>query len=309
MHNCRWRSSDPIAPCDPAIIHRSARRPTSSRRVAVARCPPFAHSRCEPLPACGIAMPLLFLLLLLLLPLPHSTAASHGSGGGAAARLNGLAEDPLADDDSFARLAEADKRRWAQGAAEDAGLAAKMRRLAEVKVVTRVHVRLVGFDGDRDDNSNLRVQPVSGGGGEGGGELRATPAGEADAGEKRTRERRRDGGQKGGGDPARSDARSGAEGVALEEARGVCGEVEGERPSAGLLRLAPFPVCSLTLSPHLHPLYHACPLCVLTTWPPMPPRSLTCTLHLPAAAMPCHGGRLLWGGGIGVWVGIDVWGR
>ncbi|CAI5987388.1 unnamed protein product [Closterium sp. NIES-64] len=102
-------------------------------------------------------MPLLFLLLLLL-PLPHSTAASHGSGG-AAARLNGLAEDPLADDDSFARLAEADKRRWAQGAAEDAGLAAKMRRLAEVEVVTRVHVRLVGFDGDRDDNSNLRVQP------------------------------------------------------------------------------------------------------------------------------------------------------
>ncbi|CAI5509283.1 unnamed protein product [Closterium sp. Naga37s-1] len=104
-------------------------------------------------------MPLLFLLLLLL-PLPHSTAASHGSGGAAAARLNGLAEDPLADDDSFARLAEADKRRWAQGAAEDAGLAAKMRRLAEVEVVTRVHVRLVGFDGDRDDNSNLRVQPV-----------------------------------------------------------------------------------------------------------------------------------------------------
>ncbi|CAI5458016.1 unnamed protein product [Closterium sp. Yama58-4] len=34
-----------------------------------------------------------------------------------------------------------------------------MRRLAEVEVATRVHVRLVGFDGDHDDNSNLRVSP------------------------------------------------------------------------------------------------------------------------------------------------------
>ncbi|GJP47219.1 hypothetical protein CLOM_g6435 [Closterium sp. NIES-68] len=107
-------------------------------------------------------LPLLPLLLLFLpLSLPAAAAALERPGairGAAAARLNRLAEDPLADEDSFARLAEADKRRWAQGAAEEAGLAAKMRRLGEVEVVTRVHVRLVGFDGDGDDNRKLNVK-------------------------------------------------------------------------------------------------------------------------------------------------------
>ncbi|CAI5954033.1 unnamed protein product [Closterium sp. NIES-65] len=199
-------------------------------------------------------MPLLFLLLLLL-PLPHSTAASHGSGG-AAARLNGLAEDPLADDDSFARLAEADKRRWAQGAAEDAGLAAKMRRLAEVEVVTRVHVRLVGFDGDRDDNSNLRVQP-------------------------------------GGGDLGERDERtSGVGGWQEEAARGVLGMGSGKvaahpfRPSPQLTRVSPcrahHPCVPLPCSLHsCHPCRHS------------PSLASSLSPLLPCHAM---GGIGVWGG-------------
>ncbi|CAI5962737.1 unnamed protein product [Closterium sp. NIES-64] len=207
-----------------------------------------------------------------------SALLSGAIRGGAAARLNGLAEDPLADDDSFARLAEADKRRWAQGAAEDAGLAAKMRRLAEVEVVTRVHVRLVGFDGDRDDNSNLRVQPTRGSGG--------------------------DGGRKGGGDLGERDERtSGVGGWQEEAARGVLGMGSGKvaahpfRPSPQLTRVSPcrahHPCVPLPCSPPV------CPPAVLTPLvPPMPPFSLTCVLPLPAAAMPCHGGH---------WVCVCAW--